>query len=633
MNFAQPLWIVAGLIACPALTFFLRTMQKKRWALLKKFAARQLLDRLTGNVSFSKRKYKNTLILFAVLFCFVALARPQYGYKWVDIKRKGIDILFALDTSKSMLAEDIRPNRLKRARLAILDFVKQLDGDRVGLLPFAGSSYLMCPLTLDYDAFAQSLFAVSTDIIPRGGTNISSVINNALETLDNNANFKILIILTDGEDLQGDALQTATEAAGKGLTIFTVGVGTSEGELIPLPGKGFVKDQDGNFVTSKLDKSTLTQIAAKSGGIYVPLGAAGEGLDLIYQKKLALIPKKELAERRQKVPLERFEWPLAPAIILLCLELLTGDRKTKRKSPVPLIKKISARFKIGGIAGLLLILCTIPIKTQASPGEDAFKHGDYLQASEYYNKLLSEKPDDPVLNYNFGTSSYKNNMFDDAIEAFSKALKSKDIDLQEKAYYNRGNSLFRKGQETVQTNPQLTIEKWQQAIKDMDAVLALAPKDEDANVNRKIIKKHLARLQKQQKKNEKKKENKDGKKKDSPPQKSKKDNGDHSPQNGNNNNTNGENRPARQQTKQEKSRQPTPGDVKDNGEKQKAATYSQKRENEQKEVKRDIQRQKQGKMTREEAKRLLDTLKNEEGKLNFVPSAVNNRTNNVKRDW
>ncbi len=331
MDFAQPYWLFAGLIACIGLILLFRLLQKKRQLALEQFAAHQLIGRLTRNVSVNRRRYKNILLLLAVFLCFVALARPQYGFRWVEVKRKGIDLLFALDTSKSMLAEDIKPNRLTRAHLAILDFVRQLDGDRVGLIPFAGSAYLMCPLTLDYEAFEDSLSAVNTDIIPRGGTNIAAVIDKAVETLNNAANHKILIILTDGENLQGDAIKAAEEASKQGLTIYTVGVGTSQGELIPIAGgdsgQGFVKDQQGNFVTSRLDEKTLAAIADKSGGLYVPLGTAGEGLETIYQQKLALVPKEELAERRHKVPLERFEWPLAAAFLFLILELLVGERK------------------------------------------------------------------------------------------------------------------------------------------------------------------------------------------------------------------------------------------------------------------------------------------------------------------
>lgn len=331
MTFAQPVWLVVGGIFCLGLILLMRRVEEQRLAALARFASGGLLGRLTPDLSRGRRLMKNGLCLLAVLFLWIALARPQYGHNWEEVSRKGIDILFAIDTSKSMLAEDSKPNRLQQARFAVLDFVQQLEGDRVGLLPFAGSAFLLCPLTLDYEAFADSLAAVTTDTIPKGGTNLPEVIRAAMEVLSNDANHKILIILTDGENLAGDVLEAAAEAKTKGMTIHTVGVGTSGGELIPMSGageQGFVKDEQGKLVTSRLDEKTLADIAAASGGLYAPLGATGEGLEKIYRQKLALVPKVELAEQRQKIPIERFIWPLAAAFILLLGDFLLAERKT-----------------------------------------------------------------------------------------------------------------------------------------------------------------------------------------------------------------------------------------------------------------------------------------------------------------
>ena len=515
MNFAQPYWLFIGLLACLGGILVFTLLQKKRQAALEKFAARQLIGRLTANISTRKRRSKNIFLLLAIFFCFVALARPQYGFQWVDVKRKGIDLLFAIDTSKSMLAEDIKPNRLTRAHLAILDFVQQLDGDRVGLIPFAGSAFLMCPLTLDYEAFADSLAAVTTDIIPRGGTNLATVIDMAMATLNNGANHKILILVTDGEGLEGDAVTAAEDAAKAGLTIYTVGVGTSQGELIPVAaesGKGFVKNQDGTFVTSRLDENTLTTLAEKSGGLYVPLGTAGEGLETIYQQKLALIPKDELAERRHKVPVERFEWPLAAALFLLILELLIGERKNGRRAhPLSLFKtlgnslgnRLKHRRKTGTATVIILLLgASLAPFAYCSQGEEAYSRQDYLQAAEYYRQKLEKSPQDSQLLYNYGTAAFKNNLYDEAIEAFTKALKSDDIELQKKAYYNRGNSYYQKGAEAQQADPKATIDQWQQALSSLDSALQLDPQDADAKHNHQVIEKQLEELKKQQQQNQ-----------------------------------------------------------------------------------------------------------------------------------
>jgi Ca-activated chloride channel family protein len=642
MNFAQPHWLIVGLIACLGLAFLFRFMQKRRQAALEKFASHQLIGRLTRNISLSRRRYKNILLLLAVFMCFAALARPQYGFKWIEVQRKGIDLLFALDTSKSMLTEDIKPYRLKRAHLAILDFVRQLDGDRVGLMPFAGSSYLMCPLTLDYDAFEHSLSAITTNIIPRGGTNISTVIDKAVETLNNAANHKILIILTDGENLEGDAIKAAEEAAKLGLTVYTVGVGTSEGELIPVAGesgKGFVKDKDGNFVTSRLDETTLSAIAEKSGGLYVPLGPSGEGLETIYQQKLALIPKEELAERRHKVALERFEWPLAAALLFLVFELLVGERKKSRS--LPFIKSIRRRVTRGKkvtevTAIILLISLSMGTKAYCSKGEEAFERGDYLQAGEYYHQKLEGSPGDPQLNYNYGTASFKNNMYDDAIEAFTRALKSDNIELQRKAYYNRGNSNYQKGVELQQADPKATINQWKQALSSLQSALELAPDDADAKHNHEVITKRLEELEKQQQQNKQDEQNEQ----ENQEQKQEGDSEDQQQDNGSQQDNNQQQPNSdEQQSNEEQSEQKQ--DSEKNEQENDAETNDPQPINESQEkdetpgeqANQDALRQQLGKMTREEAEKLLNALKNEEGELNFVPSARSNNENEVDKDW
>jgi len=633
MNFAQPLWLITGSGVCIALSLFIRMLHERRRAALAKFAAHQLLGRLTRNISSRKRRIKNIFVISAVFMCFVALARPQYGFKWIDVKRKGIDILFALDTSKSMLAEDIKPNRLERAHYAILDFVRQLEGDRVGLMPFAGSAFLMCPLTLDYNAFEHSLSAVTADIIPQGGTDIAAVINSATITLNNSANHKILVLITDGENLQGDALQAAVDGEEKGLTIYTVGVGTREGELIPLPEGGFVKDGQGQFITSKLDEQTLGQIAEKSGGLYVPLGSSGEGLETVYQEKLSLIPKEELAERRQKVPLERFEYPLALAIILLVCDFLLGERKSKRSLSQPLIKSVSRRVRRKSGLLILALFLTVGLRTQAhsSEGEEAYNRGDYIAASEYYSQQLLKSPDDPKLHYNFGAAAYKNNMFDDAIASFSKALASNNIDLQKKAYYNRGNSYYRKGLEMVQGDPQSTVQQWQKALESMEAVLELSP-DDDAAYNRDLIKKQLEELQKQQEQ----KQQEQGKDKDKDNKEQKK--GDKE-QNSSQNQSSDENSPQPEKKKGKKEKNESQAQKKEQESNQ--ANVNQASKKDEKKAEEDIkeeqaamdaQRQQQGKMTKEEAERLLNGLKSEEGELNFVPLDRAENNSSV-RDW
>ncbi|HEY2344099.1 MAG TPA: VWA domain-containing protein, partial [Chthoniobacteraceae bacterium] len=262
MQFAQPLWLIVGAVACALLAWQYRRFDRAQRAALAQFAGARLLDKLTSSVSPGRRRVKRALFTLGVGLLFVALARPQAGFEWQETHRKGLEILFAVDTSKSMLAEDVKPSRLARAKLAVTDLVAKLNGDGVGLLAFAGNGFLQCPVTLDYDAFQESLDALDTNTIPRGGTDIASAIREAEAVFQTrSAADKILVLITDGEDLGGEGIAAAEEAAKHGVKIFTVGVGSAAGELIPVPnengGVEFAKDENGQLVKSHLDEATL----------------------------------------------------------------------------------------------------------------------------------------------------------------------------------------------------------------------------------------------------------------------------------------------------------------------------------------------------------------------------------------
>jgi Ca-activated chloride channel family protein len=327
--FAHPVMLLSGLAAGLALLCLFRFLARKRRLRLSSFASPRMAALLTASLSPTRRRIKSTLLALAVFACFATLAGPRYGSEWIEVQQKGIDILIGLDASRSMLARDMEPNRLTRARLAIRDFITRLTGDRIGLLPFAGTTFLMCPLTTDYDAFLRSLDAIEPDLLPRQGTDLAAVINQARQLLARENNHRILVLITDGEDLSGEAVSAAQKAADDGVTVYTVGVGTSQGELIPDPDRPgiFLKDEQGSFVRSRLDEKTLRQIAKNTGGIYVPLGRMGQGLMRIYQEKLKLVPAQEHQERREQRPIERFYWPLAVALFLFLAEFLIGERR------------------------------------------------------------------------------------------------------------------------------------------------------------------------------------------------------------------------------------------------------------------------------------------------------------------
>jgi Ca-activated chloride channel family protein len=523
MKFSEPLWLLAGLAACGALVWAWRRYDARQRAALANFASSHLLAQLTASFSAAKRNWKRGLFLAAVACLFLALARPQAGFRWEEVKRRGIEVIFAVDTSRSMLTPDVKPDRLTRAKLAVDDFVSHLNGDGVGLIAFAGNAFLQCPITIDYDAFHESLQALDTTIIPRGGTDIASAIREARAALQNRPSTdKILVLLTDGEDLEGNDLAAAKAAAKDGMKIYTVGVGTANGDLIPIPaeqGGGFVKDEAGQFVKSHLDESGLKAIAAATGGLYAPLGAQGQGLETIYQQALAPLAKHDLASRRQKVYTERFQWPLATSLALLLTSMLFGTRRrSARQHEAPAPEMARPPFMARSAAAMLGVLLFSPFhQAQASPAraEQAYQKGDFATAEREYAAAAQHNTNTPDLQFNAGTAAYKAGQFPQATEAFQKALGAepsadpKRLAAQEDAYYNLGDTLYRTGQKTEQSQPQQTIQSWEQAVKTYEAALQLRANDADAKYNRDFVKQKLEELKKKQEQQKKDQQKKD----------------------------------------------------------------------------------------------------------------------------
>jgi Ca-activated chloride channel family protein len=342
MTFAHPqvLWLL--LVFPPALAAFFWWSWRKRQTLATQFIQARLLSSLTVGLSATRQKVRLGCILLAVVCAIVALARPQWGFDWQEVKQRGLDIVVAIDTSKSMLAKDIAPNRLARAKLATLDLMQQAKSDRLGLVAFAGSAFLQCPLTIDDAAFRQSVEALDVNIIPQGGTAIAEAIDTALTAFKEEDNHKVLVLFTDGEDHDSDALDAARKAAAAGLQIFTIGVGTVDGDLLPME----VRDPQGNVVKSHLNESLLQQIAgATEKGFYLPLRGA-KTIDTLYASGLAPLPKSESKEKLVKRYHERFHWPLAAAILLLLVEMLIPEiarEPNARPAPANLRQTASAQ--------------------------------------------------------------------------------------------------------------------------------------------------------------------------------------------------------------------------------------------------------------------------------------------------
>jgi Ca-activated chloride channel family protein len=489
MQFAEPRFLLAGAVACGLLLWLSRRLARARVAALREMAADRLVAGLTESLSPAKRRVRLGLLVIAVAALFAALARPQAGFRWEETRRRGIDIMLALDTSKSMLARDVAPDRLGRAKLSILDLLEKLEGDRVGLIPFAGEAYLMCPLTLDYDAFRQSLATADTEIVPAPGSDLANAIRVGGKALDTEANHRILVIVTDGEDLEGEAVAEAKRAAAAGVTIHTVGVGTLSGELIPAEG-GFLRDEKGELVRSRLDEKALREIAEATGGIYEPIAG---GLDAIYQQKLSLVPKEDLMARRHKVPLERFEWALGLGGLALLVEMLLGDRRTRRAWRLPRLGRAAA--------GAAVLLAATAAHASPQDGEKAFREGEFEGAAAEYRGALESAPGDTRLHQGLAAASYKKGDFEAAAESYRRAFRTEDLKLQNEAYYGLGNTLFRQGQQGK--DPARTVAKWEEALTQYEGALKLDPEDEDARFNRDLVRRKLEELKKQQEQQQK----------------------------------------------------------------------------------------------------------------------------------
>lgn len=479
LTFGAPHWLWA-LLVLPLIAGLFLWSHKRAQALVAKIVAVRLREQLSGSVSPLRRILRASLLVASLALAIVALAEPRYGFIEKETKQKGRDVIVAIDTSRSMLATDMAPTRLARAKLFTQDLVRLLQGDRIGLVAFAGSAFLQAPLTLDYNAVTNALDELDTTVIPKGGTNIAAAVTAAREAFGKaEGQTRALIILTDGEELAADGIAAAKQAAGEGIRIFTVGIGSPEGSLIPIRlddgRQDFVRDSAGKPVTSKLDDSRLKEIASATGGFFTLIGpdAARE----IFQKGIEPMELSETGVFSSRQPIERYQWPLAAAAACLAMSLLPGDRR--RRSSVM----------------VALFLSFVPC-TQAQSGLDEYKNGDFEKAGTAFQEQLKNQPASKALQFNSGAAAYKTGDFEKAISHFTDALLAEDQKLREDASYNLANSLVRKGEAAKENEPKKT--NWKNALEHYEETLRLNPDNKLASQNRDITKKLLEDLEKQE---------------------------------------------------------------------------------------------------------------------------------------
>lgn len=493
MTFGAPQWLW-GLLLIPLLIALFVRAEQRGLKRLQEFVSARLLPQLAGTVNRPRQIIRFALQLLGLALAITSLAQPRWGYTFEDVKRKGLDLLIAVDTSRSMLSNDVQPNRLDRVKLAIQDLINQLQGDRVGLIAFAGRAFLQAPLTIDYDAVVEAVNDLDTKTIPEGGTNISSAITLATQSFGKSAmGNRALVILTDGEELSGDAVKAAKEAGDAGVRIFTVGVGTPQGSLIPVTGDDgqttFVKDSSGQVVKSKLDDKRLREIAQATGGFYLHLENGPRTMQQIQNEGLGKMQAAEMDVRLSRRPIERYEWPLGVALVALALSILIPERKRVRQRAY-----VTAPARAAPTAALLVILLSSSAFGTA-PGLDAYRSGKFEDAYSQFQEALKSHPQsraEDKLQFDSGAAAYKLKDYSKALESFSQALLSRDTGLQSKGYYNLGNTLYQRGE--TQKSDDKKLSDWTNALDHYEQTLKIDPQDKDAKDNYDYVKKKIEEL-------------------------------------------------------------------------------------------------------------------------------------------
>lgn len=310
---------------------------------LRKFGETEVINRLMKEISRIRPGIKFLMIVISGIFLIFTVAGPQFGSKLEEVKRRGVEIVIALDVSNSMLSEDIKPNRLENAKRAISGMVDRLNNDKIGLIVFAGDAYTQIPITLDYSATKMFLTAISTNIVPKQGTSIASAIDLGMNSFspDNEKN-RAMVIITDGEDHEQGAVEAAQLATEKGISIHTIGMGLPQGSPIPIYNqfgqKEFRTDRQGEVVISKLDEQMLQQIAGTGNGKYIRANNTKTGLNALFDE-INKMEKEDLSSRMYSEYEERFQWMAGLSLLFLLVDFIILDRKNRLMRNVNLFGK------------------------------------------------------------------------------------------------------------------------------------------------------------------------------------------------------------------------------------------------------------------------------------------------------
>ncbi len=456
------LWVLPLAVGFFLLASFRKTKQ------LRRFGDLGLVQRLITSLNTFNRGLKRVLLLAALLFIVLALCQPHFRTKEIEVERRGVDVMIAIDVSLSMLAKDVAPNRLEKAKLELTSLIERLKGDRIGIVAFAGDAFIQCPLTLDKGAVKIFMASMSPNMIPTPGTAIGRAIKVAAQAFsDKEKEFKALILLTDGEDHDTDPIEAARFAGQQGIRIFTIGIGTADGSTLPGDStmEGFKKDRQGQVVLSKLDEPLLKEIAKTTGGFYYRSSRGEVEIEQI-AKEIRQMTQKGLKKERTIEYEENFQYFLLPAFICLILEMLLSERR-----------------KIGPLMPLIILSISFPFlcgfklfsPVQNEEGNKLYERGQIGKAQSTYEKAQQSDPGSREVSNNLGNTYYRQESFKEALGFYKESAKEeKPGSFQSTALYNLGNAY-------VRTNDiDAAIESYKQALR-------IDSRDQDTKYNLELL--------------------------------------------------------------------------------------------------------------------------------------------------
>lgn len=444
---------------------------------LNAFVAKRLQRELVRRVPAGADWFLFSLQMLGVLCLITAAARPQWGFQEIETITEGRNVFVAIDTSRSMLATDVAPNRLERAKRAAQDLVRNLSSDRVGLVAFAGRPFILAPLTVDHDAVLEAIDQLDTEVVPRGGTNLAKPALMALEAMaEAETSLAALVIFSDGEDLEGGPEQEEfhRKAADSGLLVISVGVGTEGGAILPDQESGpghFVRDEAGQVVRSRLSLDGLRRLSDWTGGICVNLGEHAS-VSQVVEEALRRLEAQRLQARETRVPVERYAIPLVIGLVLLVLSHVSPMVWFSR----PFRFRPRVATVAGPAVGMLALGWLLPAEN-AGAGDEGwalYRQGRYMEAQARYMDQIARsrwEGDRRRFSFGLGAAAFRSGDYEGAKHAFAEALLSSDVAMQEQSHFNLGNTLFEAGRKLFPKDIAGTIGQLESAERQYEAAL------------------------------------------------------------------------------------------------------------------------------------------------------------------